>query len=57
MSWLRAFAFNIAFFAVTALLGVAGLPLLAAPRRWVMRFGRLWARCMLGLLQIKRRFA
>ena len=27
MRWLRALAFNIAFFAVTGLLGVAGLPL------------------------------
>jgi len=34
MSWLRAFLFNIAFFGVTALLGVAALPLLLAPRRW-----------------------
>jgi 1-acyl-sn-glycerol-3-phosphate acyltransferase len=51
MSGLRALLFNIAFFAVTALLGVAGLPLLVAPRRWVMRFGRLWARCVLALLR------
>jgi 1-acyl-sn-glycerol-3-phosphate acyltransferase len=51
MSWLRALLFNIAFFAVTALLGVAGLPLLLAPRAWVMRFGRFWARCALALLK------
>jgi 1-acyl-sn-glycerol-3-phosphate acyltransferase len=51
MSWLRALAFNIAFFAVTALLGVAGLPMLLAPRRLVMRFGRFWARCVLALLK------
>ncbi len=51
MSRSRALAFNIAFFAVTALLGVAALPLLLAPRRWVMRFGRFWARCVLGLLK------
>lgn len=51
MRWLRALAFNIAFFAVTALFGAAGLPLLLGPRRWVMRFGRCWARCVLALLK------
>jgi 1-acyl-sn-glycerol-3-phosphate acyltransferase len=51
MSWLRALVFNIAFVAVTALLGVAGLPMLLAPRRRVMRFGRFWARCVLALLK------
>src|SRR5712691_2714681 len=51
MSWLRALAFNIAFFAVTGLLGVAGLPMLLAPRRRVMGFGRFWARCVLALLK------
>jgi 1-acyl-sn-glycerol-3-phosphate acyltransferase len=51
MSWLRALAFNIAFFAVTAMLGVAGLPMLLAPRRSVMSFGRFWARCVLALLR------
>ncbi len=51
MSRLRALAFYIAFFGVTALLGVAGLPLLLAPHRWVMRFGRFWARCVLALLR------
>ncbi len=49
MSWLRAFAFNIAFFGVTAVLGVAALPLLLAPRRIAMRFGRFWAQCVLAL--------
>ena len=51
MRWLRALAFNIAFFAATALIGLVGLPLLVAPRRWVMRFGRVWARCVLALLK------
>jgi 1-acyl-sn-glycerol-3-phosphate acyltransferase len=49
MSWLRALLFNIAFFGSTALLGALGLPLLLAPRRTVMGFGRFWARCVLGL--------
>jgi 1-acyl-sn-glycerol-3-phosphate acyltransferase len=51
MSRLRALAFYAAFFGVTALLGVAGLPLLAAPRGWVMRFGRFWAGCVLAFLK------
>jgi 1-acyl-sn-glycerol-3-phosphate acyltransferase len=51
MSWLRALAFNVAFVAVTALIGVAGLPMLLAPRRWVMHFGRFWARSVLALLK------
>ena len=51
MRWLRALAFNGAFVAVTALMGVVGLPVLLAPRRWVMRFGRFWARCVLALLK------
>lgn len=52
MSWLRALAFNVAFVAVTALLGAAALPLLLAPRRWVMRFGRFWAWWVLVLLRL-----
>jgi 1-acyl-sn-glycerol-3-phosphate acyltransferase len=51
MSWLRVLAFNIAFFGVTALLGVAALPVLLAPRETAMRFGRFWARCVLALLR------
>ncbi len=52
MRLLRSIAFNFAFFAVTAVLGVAALPILAAPRKWVMRFGRFWARCVLELLRL-----
>lgn len=51
MSWRRSLAFNIAFYGVTAVLGVVGLPLLLAPRSWVMHFGRFWARCVLALLR------
>ncbi len=52
MSRLRAVAFNLAFFVGTALMGVAGLPFLLMPRRMAMRFGRFWARCVLGLLKL-----
>lgn len=50
MTWLRALAFNIAFVAVTVVLGVLGLPFLLTPRRWTMAFGRFWAWCVLALL-------
>ncbi len=51
MIWLRALGFNLTFFAATALLGILGLPILLAPRRWVMRFGRFWAQAVLFLLK------
>ena len=52
MIWLRAFGFNLAFFGVTLLLGVTALPLLLAPRRIVMRFGRFWAQSVLWLARV-----
>ena len=52
MNWLRALVFNIAFFGVTALMGVVALPVLLLPRPAVMRFGRFWARSVLALLRI-----
>ena len=52
MSWARAFAFNLAFFAWTAVLGMAGLPFLLAPRAAAMRFGRFWAASVLALLKV-----
>ena len=49
--WVRALLFNLAFFGLTGLLGLAGLPLLLARRETVMRFGRFWAGCVLALLR------
>ncbi|MGE0259932.1 MAG: lysophospholipid acyltransferase family protein [Alphaproteobacteria bacterium] len=51
IGYLRSLAFNAGFVLVTAVLGVLALPLLLAPRRVVMRFGRFWARSVLGLLR------
>ena len=51
MSWARALAFNLAFVAWTAVLGVAGLPFLLTPRATAMRFGRFWAAGVLKLLK------
>jgi len=52
MSWARAFAFNFAFFAWTAICGMAGLPFLLTPRAVTMRFGRFWAAGVLALLKV-----
>src|SRR5260370_13009033 len=52
MSWARAFPFNFAFFAWTALLGMIGLPFLFTPRAVTMRFGRFWAAGVLVLLRV-----
>ena len=51
MSWIRALAFNIAFFAWTTVLGIVSLPLLLAPRSATVRLGRFWAASVLGLLE------
>lgn len=50
-AWPRSLAFNTGFFLLTAGLGVLALPVLLAPRRVVMRFGRFWARSVLALLR------
>ena len=52
MSWVRALAFNFAFFAWTAICGTVGLPFLLMPRAVTMRFGRFWAAGVLGLLKV-----
>ena len=52
MSWVRALAFNLAFFAWTAILGTVGLPFLFTPRAVTMRFGRFWAASVLALLRL-----
>jgi 1-acyl-sn-glycerol-3-phosphate acyltransferase len=51
MSWVRALAFNMMFFAWTAVIGAIGLPVLCAPRRVVMGFGRFWSGTVLALLR------
>ena len=51
MRWLRSLVFNVAFFGVTALFGVVGLPVLLMPQILVARFGRLWSRAVLALLK------
>jgi len=52
MIWVRGLAFNVAFFAWTAIAGTIGLPFLIAPRAATMRFGQFWAHIVLVLLRI-----
>lgn len=51
MSWARAVAFNFALVAWTLIAGAVGLPLLLAPRKTVMRFGRFWSQGVVMLLR------
>lgn len=46
----RSLVFNVAFFASTLAFGVLALPMLAAPPAAVRRFGALWSRFVLRLL-------
>lgn len=52
MSWARALAFNIVFFAWTAICGTVGLPFLVTPRIVTMHFGRFWAASILASLKL-----
>jgi 1-acyl-sn-glycerol-3-phosphate acyltransferase len=47
---LRSLAFQIAFYLLTGVMGILGLPLLLAPSGWVMRFGTAWSAWTLDLL-------
>jgi 1-acyl-sn-glycerol-3-phosphate acyltransferase len=49
---LRSALFNLAFYAWTALVGLAALPLLLAPRAAVMSLGRWWARRALDMARL-----
>jgi len=49
---LRSLAFHAAFYLATALFMIAALPLLFAPRRWVMWAWRLHARTIIVLLRV-----
>lgn len=48
MRGLRAFVFQAYLVALTAVIGIAGLPVLLLPRRMTFGPARLWARLMLG---------
>lgn len=52
MGWLRALAFNLLFYGLTAVLMVAALPLLALPRRAMVPLLRFYAWLMLAVLRL-----
>lgn len=47
---LRSLLFNLAFWPWTAVMVLAALPLLAAPRQWMIALGRFWQRGVQALL-------
>jgi 1-acyl-sn-glycerol-3-phosphate acyltransferase len=49
--WLRSALFNLCFYVLTATMAVALLPLLAAPRRWMLPPLRLWSRLVAALMR------
>jgi 1-acyl-sn-glycerol-3-phosphate acyltransferase len=52
MSRVRALVFNLLFVSWTVTIGTLALPLLLAPRRVAMGFGRFWAKSVLVLLRL-----
>ncbi|SDG38247.1 1-acyl-sn-glycerol-3-phosphate acyltransferase [Limimonas halophila] len=48
---MRSLTFNVVGFAWTAFMMIACLPLLAAPRRWILAGGRVWIRVLFWLLR------
>ena len=51
MIWAKAFVFNFAFYAWTALIGTIALPVLLTTRAFTMCFARFWAASVLALLK------
>jgi 1-acyl-sn-glycerol-3-phosphate acyltransferase len=50
--WLRSLAFNVGWYLGTTVLAIAGVPLLLAPRRWVIGWARLWIVFVLWWLRL-----
>ncbi len=52
MTFLRSALFNALFFPVTALMAVLAVPLLAAPRAWLIGYVRAWAFWVIWVLRV-----
>lgn len=52
MTFIRSLLFNLVFFVATALTVLLGLPLLAAPQSWMVRYVRVWAKLVLATLRV-----
>ena len=50
--WLRSLAFNVGWYLGTTALAIVGLPLLLAPRRWVVAWARVWIVFVLWWLRV-----
>lgn len=50
--WLRSLAFNVGWYLGSTVLAIAGMPLLLAPRRWVVAWARLWITFVLWWLRV-----
>jgi len=50
--WLRSLAFNVGWYLGSAVIAIVGLPLLLAPRRWVVGWARLWIVFVLWWLRV-----
>jgi 1-acyl-sn-glycerol-3-phosphate acyltransferase len=50
--WLRSLAFNVGWYLGTLVIAVAGLPLLLAPRPWVVAWARVWSAFILWWLRV-----
>ena len=52
MPWLRSLSFNVGWYAGTAVIALAGAPILLLPRRAVVAWSRVWIRFVLGWLRL-----
>jgi 1-acyl-sn-glycerol-3-phosphate acyltransferase len=50
--WLRSLAFNVGWYLGSTVLAIVGMPLLLAPRRWVVAWARLWIVFVLWWLRV-----
>jgi 1-acyl-sn-glycerol-3-phosphate acyltransferase len=50
--WLRSFAFNVGWYLGSVVIAIVGMPLLLAPRRWVVGWARLWIVFVLWWLRV-----
>src|SRR5258708_1802665 len=50
--WLRSLAFNVGWYAASAIIAIAGAPILLMPRRAVVAWARLWITVVLWWLRV-----
>src|SRR6266404_5635065 len=50
--WLRSLAFNVGWYVASAIIAIAGAPILLMPRRAVVAWARLWIAVVLWWLQV-----